>query len=217
MNDSDKRNFQELFNMLSDYYQREPLNANALRVYFMGLQKYTYEQVQFAASKHLENVNSGQFFPKIADFIKHLDNKGLTSDEIIAEARLAQTPFGVMARIHIGHHSLDTGDPFYLKERAAEIKLKLPEWQSRAAAGDYTDHEISRMLRHGVSPQKPFMQGLAPIDNQSLRLRIGQVSQSEDHQKYLEKFEEKELPPVNPEGQLKLANMMSKGFKRVEE
>lgn len=188
MNSTDKRAFKSLMDGLSEYYQRENLSNVALGIYFDALARLEFEQISYAASKHVQSA-SGQFYPKAADFIRHIEGHGLTHDQIIAAARMAKTPLGVLCRIHIGHFDLEhNSDMFYLKQRAEECIQLLDEWKRRALAGEYTDHEISIMLKRGVNPTSPIHDGLpAPTNRQAISQRTVKISRSDRHQFLLEK------------------------------
>lgn len=162
MNNTDKKQFKELFDGLSDYYQsKEKLSKMALQIYFNALVKYDFELITQAVSAHISNTESGKFFPKAGDIIKHLEGGEITSDTLLAAAKLCNSPLGILANIKIGSWDLKMGDSFYLKQRAQECLMLLPSWKERANNGEYTDHEIMIMLKHGVSPMQPFCAGIA--------------------------------------------------------
>jgi len=186
MDATDKAGFKELFDGLADYYRQEHLGNMAIRIYFGALQRYSLEQITEAASQHVADVKAGRFFPKAADFISQLEGGEITADALLAAAVVRQTPLGCLVRIAIGHWDIDCQDSFYLRQRATECLQRLPEWRSRAASGDYTDHEISVMLTHGVDPAAPVIQGIAPpAPALALRLRerAAAIALTPEHQK----------------------------------
>lgn len=188
MDDSNKHEFRDLINATSEYYRQDNLSTMAMRMHFAALQKYSIDQIQTAISKHIQSQKHGQFFPKAADIIRMIEGGEITADNVIAAARLKETPFGILCRIHIGHYDLEHNtDMFYLKQRAEECLQKLPGWKARAQAGEYTDHEISIMIKHQVDPVRPFINGLpAPRDAAGLRLRVQEVSNTQKHRYLLE-------------------------------
>lgn len=187
MNDQDKHAFKELMNATSEYYQRDPLSKMALQIYFTALSRFSIEQIQEAISLHIQR-KGGEFYPKASDVIKILEGGDLTHDQIISEARLKRTPLGILCRIKIGSWDLENQtDMFYLKQRAEECLALLPEWKSRALGGEYTDHEISIMLKHGVSPAAPFHGGLpAPAGAQQIRNRAHLIEKTPRHKRLME-------------------------------
>ena len=161
MDNTDKNAFKELFNGLNDYYQsKERISTVALQIYFGALERFTFEQVTNAVTAHVSDPTSGKFYPKAGDLIKHLEGVEITADMILAAAKLERTPLGILASIHIGSWDLRCQDNYYLMGRAKECLQLLPDWQERASRGDYTDHEISIMLKHSVNPLQPFSSGI---------------------------------------------------------
>jgi len=168
---------------------------------------------------HLQDTEAGKFYPKAADLIKHIDGGEITSDYIVAAARLADTPLGVLARIHIGTWDLDNLNSFDLKQRAAECLQLLANWKARAMEGEYRDHEISMMVKHGVSPTQPFAMGLAgPQNAPKLVSRIMKVSATDRHKELLETrygADDAESIPYSPEFIKKAGGgIWAKGMKR---
>jgi hypothetical protein len=199
MNHSDKQEFKTLFDGISEYYGKSKLSKMALQIYFGALEKYAIEDITTAASVHLQDTEGGKFYPKAADLIKHMSGGELKADDIVAAARLADTPLGILARIHIGTWDLDNLNSFDLRQRAAECLQLLPEWKSRGQAGDYTDHEISIMVKHEVNPSAPFSIGFArPQNALELDSRVRGVVCTDRHKQLV-------APPyVEHEGQSKL-------------
>jgi len=192
MNPSDKKGFKALMVGLVEYYRssnpkQETLSNVALQIYFGALQRFTLEQIGDAVSAHLADTKEGQFFPKVANLVKHIEGGEITADMIIAAAKLADTPLGCLARIQIGSWDLDNQDGFYLRQRAAECLQLLPRWKIKAAGGDYSDHEVSVMLKYSVNPAAPFAFGLAAPENASALLkRAEKIAQSDRHLRFIE-------------------------------
>lgn len=189
MDDSNKLEFKELMDATSEYYQKDRLSKMALQIYFSALSRFTIDQVQEAISLHIQDSKSGQFYPKAVDIIRHLEGGDLTTDKVISEARLKRTPLGVLCAIQIGSWDLkNQADMFYLKQRAEECLQLLPSWKSRALAGEYTDHELSIMLKHDVNPAAPFQAGLpAPECASQIAKRASTIAETPLHQFLLEK------------------------------
>jgi hypothetical protein len=153
MNNSDKANFKVLFDSLADYYQKDRLDKTVINIYFKAVQQFTFLSLRQAASKHISNVKSGQYFPKVSDLIKHIEGGEITTDFIIAAARTCNTPLGILSSIHIGSWDLNNQNHFYLQQRASECLSLLPQWKVKMDSGKYSDHEISVMLKYDVSPK----------------------------------------------------------------
>ena len=194
MDGADKKQFKEMFDGLSDYYQsKERLSKMALQIYFGALDKYDFEQITQAVSAHISNADGGKFFPKAGDIIRHLEGGEITPDMMLAAAKLCNSPLGVLANIKIGSWDLGRGDSYYLKQRAQECLLLLPEWKDRASRGEYTDHEISIMIKHNVNPCSPFALGIAaPALGCGLDLRVKAIQGTDRHRMLVE-------PTYNPD------------------
>lgn len=182
MNESDFPWFVETMDGLCGYYQKDPLPEMAVKIYFRAVAHCSVDAIKAALNKHLQDPKSGQFMPKAADLIKHIDGDEITADMVIAAAKLRSSPFGCMAAMHIGSWDLANLNSFDLKQRAHEVLLLLPEWKAKADQGDYTDHEISIMLKYGISPADPFANGLGrPANASLLEARVQDISRSPRH------------------------------------
>ncbi len=171
----------EVLDGLADIYNRPPLGVNGAKIYISMLGEYSVDQLNYAFEKHQKDPKEGAFFPKPANILKHLEGDSISEDEIIAMARLADTPLGILCRIHIGTFDLDNStDHFYLRSRASECLAMLPEWKERAKNGDFTEHEMQIMLKHKVNPSNPFYVGLCePQCASELNLKAKQIYNSE--------------------------------------
>ncbi len=195
MNNSDGAMFRELLNATSDYYGKEKVSGMVMSMYFSGLDRYPYEQVEKAVSAHMQSPEGGQFMPKIADIIRAIDGKMVTTDEVISAARAKDTPMGVLCRIQIGSYDLDNQtDMFYLKQRAQECVDKMAEWRNRALEGDYTDHEISMMLKFNVQPSAKFHYSISSPSSGELIERVKSIENSGKHQFLMEPPDDKKYP-----------------------
>lgn len=188
MNDQDKRSFKKLFENIAGYYEKPELSEGVLMIYFSALERFSIEQVRRAANQHIQDDKHGPFFPKVSNIVVHLEGSALTADGIIAAARLKQTPLGILCCIQIGTMSLASGDSFHLRQRAEECLQLLPGWKARALKGDYTDHELSIMIKHDVDPCQPFTIGLAPPSSvPAMRLRLESIKDTPRHKYLLER------------------------------
>lgn len=114
------------------------------------------DALRAAVRAHLRNPQRGQYFPKPADLIAALGLDPPAPAEVVALAKLARCPFGVLARIHIGSWDLNNQRAQYLEQRAREVIALWPDWIRRASRGHYTAHELERMRAHGVDPLAAF-------------------------------------------------------------
>lgn len=71
MKNEDKRAFFDLMMAAGEVYGREVTKPMAA-IYFSALANASIEQVQGAMMAHMQNPDSGQFFPKPADIIKQM-------------------------------------------------------------------------------------------------------------------------------------------------
>ena len=84
MIDNDKANFEALLRGIADVFSTTKtivVNRPMLQVYFMSLNEYTYEQVEWAIDEHLRDPVDGKFFPKPANIIKQLKANELSIED----------------------------------------------------------------------------------------------------------------------------------------
>lgn len=198
---SDRPAFREFMEGLSDYYKQDNLSNGVLLMYFNSLINFDLDQVSSAITKHISSTDQGRFFPKIADFLRILEGGELTPDMIIAAAKIKRSPLGILARIHIGTWDLNNLGSFELRQRAIECQDLMGEWKVRATNGEYTDHEISIMIKHDVNPTGPFTSGIAgPKDLPAMTGRINKITGNTRHEFLLGNENEKPSDtPTNPE------------------
>ncbi len=77
MRHEDKPQFAAMMNALAEYYSRE-ISEGLIGMYWQGLEHYDLSAVREAMNRHMQNPDSGQFMPKIADISKMLG--GSTQD-----------------------------------------------------------------------------------------------------------------------------------------
>lgn len=214
MDNNDKKQFLELINSISGLLQKDPLNEMALNLFFNLLTDYTYEQVEYAVGMHLKS-STGQFMVKPADIIKHLSIGQISHEEVISEARLKITPFGVMAAMKIGSWNLDNLNNYELKAYAQEVIHLLPGWQETKAKGNYTDHEMLILMKYDVNPSEPFMNGLPVPDNISdLRIQYSKVKKSDQ---YIEMISKKESIDVGKFSEVDGVKVLGKLVNKLNE
>lgn len=64
--------FATALSALGDYYGKE-LSEGVIALYWQGLQQYEIEDIEVAIGRHLQNPDSGQWMPKIADIVRMLE------------------------------------------------------------------------------------------------------------------------------------------------
>jgi hypothetical protein len=167
LDDNNKKDFKNLMDGVTEVYNPDKkLSVVAFQIYWNALKPYSYQQVECAVGEHLKDTCNGRFYPKVADIIQHIEGGAITVEQVIGAARAAKTPLGILCRIFIGTYDLEKQvDPFVTKAKAEECIQFIDEWKKRGALGQYSDHEISIMVKHGVSPSEPFNDGLAPPSN----------------------------------------------------
>lgn len=177
--------FLNLFNSISDFYDKPRLNKSSLEFYFEDLCCYTIDQIKWAFSRHRRDPDKGRFMPRTSDLLSRLTGGefDFSSDEIIAMANLKNTPIGILCRIHIGTYDLGAthANPRYLTMRAEECKALMQGWAARSLRGEYSNHEISIMRKHGVDPCGPVATGYPGANNPELPKRVAEIEKTPRH------------------------------------
>lgn len=86
MQSTEIQKFNALLLGIGEYYNRDISDALA-QIYWNGLKQYDYAAVSRAAQQHMANPDGGQFFPKIADFTRHIGG-GNADRALIAWAKV---------------------------------------------------------------------------------------------------------------------------------
>jgi len=201
---SDRSAFREIMEEVADYYDKPKPSNRVLLMYFESLERFSLETVSNAINRHIESPESGRFMPKIADIKRMLEGGEITPDMLIASANLKKSPLGILARITIGTWNLNNLSSFDLRQKAIECLELLPYWKEQAASGEYTDHQLSIMLKHQVNPLQPFYDGLAgPQSTVELETRISALTVSDRHKMLLE-VDSRDLAVIPNNDQLKI-------------
>lgn len=80
MNAQDKTMFAEMMTSLGEYYGKT-VSPGLISMYWQGLEKYDLSALREAFNRHVNNPDSGQFMPKIADVARMLG--GTSNDKAL--------------------------------------------------------------------------------------------------------------------------------------
>lgn len=72
MNQNPQVRFAKAMSVLAEYYVRE-LSDGVIGLYWQGLRSYSIDDIERAIARHIQNPDSGQFMPKIADIVRMID------------------------------------------------------------------------------------------------------------------------------------------------
>jgi len=156
LNTEDGKRFQDLLDTAYGIYGKE-IDTQTQRVWWMIFKDFDFTEIEVAVTRH---ITTSKFTPKPADILDQINGVKPTADQIVALAKVPNTPLGCIARIQIGSWDLDNQDAFYLRQRAEEV---LMNWESIATAsrsGNYDDHTIAVMKKFNVDPCAPLAPGL---------------------------------------------------------
>ena len=159
MNSNDTERFSRLINMARANYDKEPLGNNLKLMWLQQLAGYSIEQVEQSIMNHLR---TSQFAPRLSDLIAGLQGTKPRAREILAAARLKNSPLGVMAASHIGSWDLNSLDDYALETRAQEVVDLYCGWEAEYARGETDPHIVAVMARAGVLLGSPFRAGSVP-------------------------------------------------------
>ena len=84
MQEQDKDTFRDMMMAAGEVYGRE-ITKPLLQMHFAALSHASIEQVQNAMMAHMQNPDSGQFFPKPADIIKQMTGTTKQQDAVIED------------------------------------------------------------------------------------------------------------------------------------
>ena len=84
MRDQDKSAFRDMMMAAGEVYGRE-ITKPLLQMYFAAMTQAGIEQVKNAMMAHMQNPDSGQFFPKPADLIKQMTGTTKQQDAAIED------------------------------------------------------------------------------------------------------------------------------------
>lgn len=76
-----KTRFAKAMSALAEYYGKE-LSEGVISLYWQGLEGYDIADIEAAIGRHLQNPDSGQWMPKIADIVRMIEGSTQTSAAI---------------------------------------------------------------------------------------------------------------------------------------
>ena len=154
MNDSDKRQFQEIVLATAELYssvKKVEISPVMLKLFFSSLKQFTIEQVSRGFEKHLSDSVDGKFFPKPANIIKHLQTSDLSAEDK-AELAWAQVLREIRATGSYGTLKLDD------KQAIAAVK-SLGSWQQLCSS---TETEMTWKKKEFISVYETYEK--TPVD-----------------------------------------------------
>ncbi|BAQ84264.1 bacteriophage protein [uncultured Mediterranean phage uvMED] len=176
MIEQDRKRFKEIMVGIGDLYDKE-ITKSKLSLYFEMLTDLTVEQFESGVKAHCrETGKEGSFFPKPADIIRQVEkgsNKrhGLSHEEILAAWRMKNTVFGILCRTVITSFDMENMSDSGLKQKTAQIKMLINDWEQRADKLDYTQHEKQLLIKYDVVPNRGlFNDKKLDVDATSLKL-----------------------------------------------
>lgn len=125
MQEQDKTAFRDMMMAAGEVYGRE-ITKPLMQMYFAALAPASIEQVQVAMMAHLQNPDSGQFFPKPADLIKQMT--GTTKQQEAATEDRAALAWACIER---GIRRIGSYGTLKLEDKQAMAAVKaMGGWQS---------------------------------------------------------------------------------------
>ena len=158
-----------------DYPQLKNKSAQSVQNDYQLLKEFNIDQIYLAYNSHRQNPDSGMYPPTPAHLMKYFKAQSFSPDEIIAAARLKQTPLGILAAIHIGQGDLEGQNEFYLRQRAHEVLQLLPLWQNKFNQNKISANTLATFKKYGVSIDSHFQKIGEPKSCEVIKL--------EDHAK----------------------------------
>lgn len=162
MNAQDKNSFAEMMASLGEYYGKT-VSQSLVSMYWQGLEKYDLTALREAFNRHVNNPDSGQYMPKIADVSRML---GGTSND---RALVAWSKVDKAVR-HVGpYRSVAFDDPIIhrvIVEMGGWISLnekKTDEWPF--IAKEFENRYRGYAMRGETPEYQPFLTGISDAHN----------------------------------------------------
>lgn len=120
MNDSDKKAFAQQMMIAAEIFDK-PVSKEKLQIYFAALKQYPIEAVVHGLQQHLVDPAHGDFFPKPADIVRHINGVQASAED---KAELAWMQVESAIRSVGSYGNLDLED----KQALAAVK-SLGSWK----------------------------------------------------------------------------------------
>ena len=143
--------FSAIITAICDCYQRKPLTASAMKLYFSVLSSLTIAEISKAVEAHIQDAEQGKFFPTPSHLIAKAVPPKMTPEQLIDEAIAPKTPIGVMARMEIGSFDLRTKSYTFLRPIAMKCLRLVPQWQARIDQNELTPFELQTLGKYEVA------------------------------------------------------------------
>lgn len=138
----------QLLQETGEYYNTR-LSSQHYPAYCQALRRFDFDRLKAARDAHYTDTNAGQFFPKIADFMRQLE---FTRRRETAAAN---------------HAKAAPADPEYVAAKQHAIALYLRKLMPRASEATPADKYIQRLARPAFTaaalPPPPDYSGPLPI------------------------------------------------------
>lgn len=163
MRNEDKPQFAKLMVALGEYYSKE-VSDGLIGIYWSGLQHFDLPAVREAMNRHMQNADSGQFMPKIADISKML--AGTTQDRALQ----AWSKVDRAVRAVGNYRSVVFDDPLIhraIQEMGGWVSLGAKsedEWPF--VAKEFENRYRSYAMRSEVPDYPPVLIGIAEAYNE---------------------------------------------------
>lgn len=163
MKPEDKKRFASAISALADYYSK-PLSDGSIGLYWQGLQNHDIESIERAIGMHLQNPDSGQWMPKIADLIRMID--GTTQDSAVMAWAKVQQAVGSVGM----YQSLAFDDPIIhlvISDLGGwmEICRTLEEELPFLAKRFETNYRAYRRRGHDIPDYPRYLAGVSEMTN----------------------------------------------------
>ena len=199
MDNNDLQEFSNVMDMVRANYDKPPLDVNLKAMWIQQLGEYSIDQVKQSAMKHLR---TSQFSPKLADLIAGLQGTKPKAREILAAARLKNTPFGIMAAGHIGSWDLNSLDDYALETRAQEVVELYDDWVTAYSTGDIHPRIAANIAKAGILMGAPFVSGAVPpseVVGGKLMAMAGMIINKEKADSDTLRIEQERVAAIPPE------------------
>lgn len=77
MIDADRKRFSAIMHGVAEYYGK-PISKASVEIYWRGLSHLTVDDVERGTAAHMQDADSGQYMPKIADILRHVSGNAQT-------------------------------------------------------------------------------------------------------------------------------------------